>query len=105
MFKLDAPVSISAAEGAEDAFQPVSPQDYDQRQPGAQWGAAQGPPPQGYAAPGYGYAPAPYYGGYYSPYYYGFGPSLYFYGGPGFFYGRGFYGGRFYGGGFRGGHR
>ncbi len=102
MFKLEAPVMIATAEGAEDAFQPVGPQDYDQRQPGAQWGAASAPP-QGYAAPGYGYAPAPYYGGYYPPYYYGYGPGLYFYGGPGFFYGRGFYGGRFYGGGFRGG--
>jgi hypothetical protein len=103
-FKLEAPVIISA-EGTEDAFQPVTQQDYDQRyqqQPGAQWGAAPSGPPAGYGPPAY-YAPSPYYGGYYPPYYYGYGPGLYFYGGPGFFYGRGFYGGRFYGGGFRGG--
>ena len=104
-FRLEAPVSIST-EGVEDAYQPVSPQDYEQQQrpqAGAQWGSPQAPPP-GYAqAPAYG--PTPYYygGAYYPPYFSGYGPSLYFYGGPGYFYGRGFYGGRAFGGYYRGG--
>lgn len=78
-FRLEAPLSI---QGDEDAFQPVSQQDYDQR------GASRRPPPPrygGYGAPpppyyyGYGgYGPY-YYGGLFSPYYgYGFGPGFYF---------------------------
>ncbi|HYL72817.1 MAG TPA: hypothetical protein VEU96_01355, partial [Bryobacteraceae bacterium] len=77
-FRLEAPLSI---QGDEDAFQPVSQQDYDQR------GASRRPPPPryGYSAPpppyyyGYGgYGPY-YYGGLFSPYYgYGFGPGFYF---------------------------
>jgi len=91
-FRLESPLTIDAN---DEAFEPVSQQDYDQR------GPARRPPP-----PGYGYSgPGPYYygSGYYGPYYYGglFSP-YYGYGfGPGFYFsyrgGRGF-GGRGFGG-------
>jgi hypothetical protein len=82
-FRLEAPVAIST-ERSEDAFQPVSQRDYEQRELQRQRPPrlAGGPPPYG--------SPYPYpYVGYYPPLYYG--PSLYFYSGPRFFYGRGFY--------------
>ncbi|HEV2687569.1 MAG TPA: hypothetical protein VGV35_03415, partial [Bryobacteraceae bacterium] len=90
-FRLESPLTVEAN---DEAFEPVSQQDYDQR------GPARRPPPQRYGA--YGPPPPPYYygGGYYGPYYYGglfspyygygFGPNFYFSyrGGRGF--GRGF---------------
>jgi hypothetical protein len=74
-FRLEAPLAV---EGSEEAFQPASQQDYQQRTlrrpPPARYGygpSLYGPPP-----PYYGY---PYYGGFVGPYYgYGFGPSFYF---------------------------
>lgn len=96
-FRLAAPVPI-ATERSEQAFQPVTQQDYEgaqmrQRQPSmyARPGYASYPPPPPYYAPYYagGY---PYYYG--SPFFggYGFGPSFYFYSRPRVFVG----GGRFY---------
>jgi len=114
-FRLQDPVTIST-EKAQQAFQPVTQQDYDSRgsygRPQPQRFAGTGasdPPPQGYqqAPPPpppsyYGY-PYAYYGypyayGYPYPYYYPYPFGLGFYGGYGFGYGRGF-------GGFRGGFR
>jgi len=71
-FRLEAPLTV---EGSEEAFQPASQEDYNQRTlrrpPPPRYGY--GPPP-----PYYGYPPY-YYGGFFGPYYgYGFGPSFYF---------------------------
>jgi hypothetical protein len=74
-FRLAAPVAITPH--SEQAFQPVTPQDY--AQPTL---VRRGPPPP-YPPP------PPYYRGFYSyPYPYYYGPSVYFYGGPRFFYRR-----------------
>jgi hypothetical protein len=96
-FRVATPVTIST-ERSEQAFQPVTRQDYE--------GSNQlhSRPPSMYSGgPGYGYPPPAYYSPYYAggyPYYYGspfygygygFGPSFYFYSRPRF-YG----GGRFY---------
>jgi hypothetical protein len=101
-FRVANPVTIST-ERSEQAFQPVTRQDYEgsnQLRPR---------PPSMYAGPGPGYGyppPSPYYSPYYAggyPYYYGspfygygygygFGPGLYFYSRPRVFIG----GGRFY---------
>jgi hypothetical protein len=100
-FRLETPVTIST-ERNEQAFQPVTPQDYENHQqqlrprpPAAYYGGpGYPPPPPAYYAPYYaGVYPYPYpyyYGG---PFfgYYGFGPSFYFYSRP-----RVFVGGRFY---------
>lgn len=85
-FRLEAPVTIST-ERSEEAFQPVSQRDYEQRDLERQRPRrlASGPPPPPYAYP---------YVAYYPPIYYGpswYGPSLFFYSGPRSFYGRGFY--------------
>jgi type IV secretion system protein VirB10 len=73
-FRLASPVVITPR--SEQAFLPVTPQDY--AQPVL---VRRGPPPY----PG----PPPYYGGFYAaPYPYFYGPSVYFYGGPRFFYRR-----------------
>jgi hypothetical protein len=97
-FRIANPVTIST-ERSEQAFQPVTRQDYE--------GSNQLRPrqPSMYAAPGAGYPPpppdyAPYYAGGYPYYYgspffgygYGFGPGFYFYSRPRVFVG----GGRFY---------
>ena len=71
-FRLEAPLTV---EGTEQAFQPASEEDFQQRalRPGGPRYAA-GPPPPYYAYPG-----PYYYGGYFGPYYgYGFGPNFYF---------------------------
>ena len=97
-FRLATPVTIST-ERSEQAFQPVTGQDYE----GSNQLHAR--PPSMYGRPGPGYPPpppyyAPYYAGGY-PYYwggpflgygYGFGPGFYFYSRPRVFVG----GGRFY---------
>jgi hypothetical protein len=98
-FRLATPVTIST-ERSEQAFQPVTRQDYE--------GSNQlrSRPPSMYGGRGPGYPPPPYYAPYYAggyPYYYGspffgygygygFGPSFYFYSRPRVFVG----GGRFY---------
>ncbi len=100
-FRLAAPVPVST-ERSEQAFQPVTQQDYEgnnqmrQRQPSmyARPGYGSYPPPPPYYAPYYAggypyYYGSPFYG--YGGYGYGFGPSLYFYSRPRVFIG----GGRF----------
>jgi len=79
-FRTMAPLAIST-ERSQQAFQPVTQEDYEprplQRRPG--------PPPT--LGP-----PFPYYTGYYypySPFYYG--PSFFFFSGPRFYHSRGFY--------------
>jgi hypothetical protein len=103
-FRVATPVTIST-ERSEQAFQPVTAQDYE----GSNQMRARGPSMYtrpGYGGPGYPPPPpapyyyAPYYAGY--PYYgspflgygygYGYGPSFYFYSRPRVFIG----GGRFY---------
>ncbi len=97
-FRLANPINIST-ERSEQAFQPVTAQDYE----GSNQLRAR--PPSMYGRPGPGYPPpppyyAPYYAGGYPYYYggpffgygYGFGPSFYFYSRPRVFVG----GGRFY---------
>src|SRR5436305_6279391 len=99
-FRVANPVTIST-ERSEQAFQPVTPRDYEN---GNQLRSR---PPSMYAGPGRGYPPPPpppYYSPYYAggyPYYYGgpffgygygWGPSFYFYSRPRVFTG----GGRFY---------
>lgn len=79
-FRIEEPVIVSA-ENAEEAFQPVTQDDYEQRGGMVRQSRPYGPPPP----------PPYYYGGYYGyypPYFYG--PSLLFYSGPRFFHGRGF---------------
>lgn len=118
-FRLQDPVTISTEQG-QQAFQPVTQQDYDARAP---YGPPQNvagsnapgdqappppPPPAYYGYPyAYGYPyPYPYAYAYpYYPYYYPYPFGLGFYGGFGYggFYGRGFGYGRGGFGGFRGG--
>jgi hypothetical protein len=77
-FRMEAPVMIDAGP-YQDAFQPVSQQDYEQANL-----HRQGPPP---AAPYYNAYPPPYYSGY-PPYYYG--PSVFIYSGRRYYYPRGY---------------
>jgi len=98
-FRIANPVPINT-ERSEQAFQPVTRQDYEgsnqlrTRPPGMYAGPGPGyPPPPPYYSPYYaGAYPYPYYGGPYFGYGYGFGPSFYFYSRPRVFIG----GGRFY---------
>lgn len=79
IFRLEAPANIST-QNAPEAFQPATPEDYQQRttlQPAARGPMGpMGPPPPYYYSPYY-YSPY-----YYSPYWYG--PGLYFGFGPRF---------------------
>jgi hypothetical protein len=85
-FRLEAPLIISV-ESSQQAFQPVTQGDYEQK-------SFYRPPTSGPTPP-----PYPYYsGGYYSPYFYG--PSFYFYSGPRYFYGGGYYRIGYYHGGY-----
>jgi hypothetical protein len=95
-FRLQSPVTINT-ERSEQAFQPVTPQDYEgnhqvqQGRPPAMYGG-------GYPAPAPPAYYSPYYaGGYPYPYPYYYGPAFYGYGfGPSFYFGgsRVFIGGR-----------
>jgi hypothetical protein len=93
-FRLATPVTIST-ERSEQAFQPVTRQDYEgsnqlrQRPPSMYGGGPGYPPPPPYYSPYYAGGYPYYYGGPFLGY--GFGPSFYFYSRPRF-YG----GGRFY---------
>jgi hypothetical protein len=98
-FRVANPITINT-ERSEQAFQPVTRQDYEgsnqlrTRPPGMYAGPGPGyPPPSPYYSPYYaGAYPYPYYGGPFLGYGYGFGPSFYFYSRPRVFIG----GGRFY---------
>ena len=74
-FRLEAPLSIST-ESSEGAFQPVTPEDYEQKKLYRQGPSLVGAPPPAYYS-------------YYSPVFYG--PRFFFYSGPRFYYHRGYY--------------
>ncbi len=115
-FGLVNPITVTA-DFTNEAFAPVSQQDYQQnglryRPQPSLYGGGYGYSGGGYGYGGYGYPyaysdPYPYYGGYYPYWGWGgyWGPSIFIGGG----FGRGYYGGYrggFYGGGFHGGgHR
>ena len=87
-FRLEQPVLVST-ERSQQAFEPVSRDDYERTSPSLRQG---GQPPMMRQRPGYYsgpryYAPAPYYSSGLYPFW---GPSFYFYSGPRFYYGRGF---------------
>jgi hypothetical protein len=94
-FRLANPVTIST-ERSEQAFQPVTRQDYEgsnqlRTRPPGMYGGPGYPPPPPYYSPYYaGAYPYPYYYG--GPFLgYGFGPSFYFYSRPRFYGGGHFY--------------
>jgi hypothetical protein len=100
-FRVANPITIST-ERSEQAFQPVTPRDYEgvnqvrPRQPSMSSGPGYPgggyPPPPPYYSPYYAGGYPYYYGGPYFGYGYGWGPSFYFYSRPRVFIG----GGRFY---------
>jgi hypothetical protein len=86
-FRTTQPMAVST-ERAQQAFEPVSQQDFDQQRLQQRTGPPQGPPPAYYSSYPYPYY-APYY---YGPAYYGpswYGSSFYFYSRPGYGYYRG----------------
>jgi hypothetical protein len=87
-FRLEAPLAISI-ESADEAFQPVRQEDYEQTRL-VQRGPSPAPPPPAYYG---GYYPPYFYGGYYPPFYYG--PSFAFYTRPHYYHG-GYYHGGYY---------
>ena len=93
-FRLVDPVKVDTTQG-QQAFLPVSQQDYDSGR-----GVSRPRLAAGYAGSGYYPGPAYYDCGYYQPCYaypgYGYPGYVGVY--PGFWWGSGFYGGRFYGG-------